>query len=78
MVDVVKPANVAWSGRRGPYVPPKHCTTVRRLRVAAGLTQVEASKRAGVSLRTLQRADAGDVTDRATLRSIERSLGLAW
>lgn len=78
MADFLKAANVAGGARRGPYVAPNHCTAVRRLRVAAGFTQVEAASRAGVSLRTFQRADSGDVVDRSTLRRIERALGAGW
>ena len=69
-----KPANQA---QRGPYV--KAATTpICRLRLSLRLTQPEAAKRAGVGLRTFQRAEVGDPVARSTRARIERSLGLSW
>lgn len=68
-----KPATL--QGQRGAYKAPPGATMIRRLRVQHGLTQVEAAQRARVSLRTFQRAESGDVVDRATKRDIERALG---
>lgn len=71
----MNPANQA---QRGPYVKTSNLTTVYRLRCALKLTQPDAAKRSGVGLRTFQRAESGDVINRATLRTIERALGLLW
>lgn len=71
------PAIAADSGRRGPY-KAENQNLIRRLRVAKGLTQPEAAKLCRVGLRTFQRAELGDVVDRSTKRSIERSLGATW
>ncbi|MGE3348525.1 MAG: helix-turn-helix domain-containing protein [Ramlibacter sp.] len=46
-----------------------------RLRRAMGLTKVQAAKHSGVSLRTYERAEAGDVVTPSTKRKIERALG---
>lgn len=67
------------AGERGPYA--KHCgrvSTIGRLRRAAELTQAKAAKQAGVSLRTFQRAEAGDAVPHGVVRQIERSLGVKW
>lgn len=62
--------------KRGPYKASGRSTTIRRLRLAQGLTQPDAAKLCGVSLRTMQRADVGDVLPFDVRRSIERKLGL--
>lgn len=65
----------AMQAQRGAYKAPAGASSIRRLRVQHGLTQPQAAQRAGVSLRTFQRAESGDVVERATKRAIERSLG---
>lgn len=42
------------------------------------LTQVQAAQLARFGLRTYQRVEAGDCMDRATVRRVERALGLPW
>lgn len=71
------PAMQAGAARRGPYKVVL-TSSIRRLRVAAGLTQPEAAKHCRVSLRSFQRAEAGDYVDPSTRRAIERSLGAPW
>lgn len=72
------PAIQADTGRRGPYALPANASFIRRLRFGLGLTQPEAAKRCGVSLRTFQRAEVGDCVDPYARRGIERSLGAVW
>lgn len=73
------PAIQAATGRRGPYrFRQSAAGFIRTRRVAMGLTQPEAAKHCRVSLRTYQRAEAGDVVDVATKRAIERSMGSVW
>lgn len=62
---------------RGYYVTA-NLSTIARQRRLARLTQKEAAVRCGVSLRTFQRAEAGDVVPHRVKRSIERALGLPW
>lgn len=62
---------------RGPYAT-KGQSLIGRMRRAAGMTQFDAARRAGVSLRTFQRAEGGDVCPRNVKRQIERALGAAW
>ena len=47
---------------------------VRALRLARGMTQTECCERSGISLRTLQRLEAGHYTRPSTLRAVERAL----
>ena len=63
--------------RRGPYKTESK-STIRRFRLAKGLTQPEAAKLCRVGLRTFQRAESGDVVDFGTKRAIERALGATW
>ena len=72
------PAIAACTGRRGPYRLASVGSFIRRRRVVLGLTQPEAAKYCGVSLRTFQRAESGDVVDMVTRRAIERALGASW
>ncbi|WP_205736727.1 helix-turn-helix domain-containing protein [Acidovorax cavernicola] len=72
----VNPAKQA--GRRGPYVAYPDQSAIRRMRVKQGMTQPECAKHCGVSLRTFQRAEAGDVVPTHVKRKIERALGAAW
>lgn len=72
------PVIEACASRRGPYRLASVGSFIRKSRVALGLTQPEAAKRCGVSLRTFQRAESGDVVDFATRRAIERALGALW
>ncbi|WP_157007929.1 hypothetical protein [Xenophilus azovorans] len=69
---------VSGGGSRGPYRAPPGASFIRCLRVGLKLTQPEAASRAGVGLRTFQRAESGDVVDRATRRRIERAMGSPW
>lgn len=69
----------ATQAQRGPYQQHfRRESSIHRLRRNEGLTQVQAAGRAGVSLRTYQRAEAGDVVPPSVKRKIERSLGVAW
>jgi hypothetical protein len=73
------PAIEAGTGRRGPYrFRAAGDSFIRGRRVAMGLTQPEAAKHCGVSLRTFQRAELGDVVSRSVKRAIERSMGAVW
>jgi hypothetical protein len=72
-----KPAIVAYSGRRGPYAKTAN-VFIQRARLARGLTQPECAKFCGVSLRTFQRAESGDVVGVGVKRGIERALGAIW
>lgn len=76
MTLFVKPATQA--GRRGPYASYPDHSPIRRMRVKAGMTQPECAQRCGVSLRTFQRAEAGDVVPMHVKRKIERALGAGW
>lgn len=69
--------NTATKAGRGAY-RKAHSSVIGRLRVKAGLTQLQAAALASVSLRTFQRAEAGDVCPLDVKRRIERSLGVAW
>jgi len=62
---------------RGPYAKSNQ-SLIARLRLKQGLTQPACAKFCGVSLRTFQRAESGDVVARFTKRKIERALGVAW
>ena len=66
------------AGRRGPYKSPRVVGVIRRQRVLRGMTQPECAKHCGVSLRTFQRAESGDVVPLPVKRQIERALGVAW
>lgn len=66
------------AGRRGPYKVRAAGGAIRRARVNQGMTQPECAKRCGVSLRTFQRAESGDVVPFPVKRQIERALGVAW
>lgn len=70
------PAIQAGAGRRGSYMTSRN-TFIARERKRLGLTQAECSKHCGVSLRTFQRAEAGDGCS-IKRRQIERSLGALW
>lgn len=70
-------ATQAGTGRRGPY-EIRQRSQISKARAALGLTQAEAAKRCGVSFRTYQRAEAGDVLLWATKCSIERVLGIRF
>ena len=65
------------AGARGPYRTFNE-SAIARMRRLLCLTQWQAAKRCGVSLRTFQRAEAGDVLPLSVKRSIERALGVAW
>jgi DNA-binding transcriptional regulator YiaG len=73
----VKTATQAQGGRRGPY-RSKRPSLIGRLRRGLALTQAEAAARCAVSLRTYQRAEAGDCVPRDVVRGIERGLGMRW
>ena len=49
---------------------------IRRYRLNGNLTQADLAERAGISLRTLQNAEGGQVTTIETLIAILRELGL--
>ncbi len=68
--------NTANQAQRGPYRKHANVTPVYRLRFAAKLSQQQAAKAAGVSLRTFQRCESGDCVPFHTRRAVERSLGL--
>lgn len=68
----------ATQARRGPYVVVSPVNVIRRQRVAQRMTQPECANFCGVSLRTFQRAESGDVLPRDVKRAIERSLGASW
>lgn len=69
---------VTQAGRRGPYVVYPGASAIRRQRVQQGMTQPECAKHCGVSLRTFQRAESGDVVPMHVKRKIERALGASW
>lgn len=71
----MKTANQA---QRGAYGDSAKMRGIKRLRVLAGKTQPECARFCGVSLRTFQRAEAGDVVPMYVKRKIERALGVAW
>lgn len=72
------PATQAQARKRGAYRAPKHSSLIRRLRVGLDLNQPDCARRCGVSLRTFQRAESGDVVPTSLKRQIERALGMAW
>jgi len=52
---------------------------VRRLRVAASLTQANLAERVDLELRTIQKFEAGEINvPLATLHRIRRALGCSW
>jgi len=65
------------AGRRGAY-EKSNGSFIARMRRERGQTQAECAKACGVSLRTFQRAEAGDCVPTAVKRAIERALGAAW
>lgn len=68
----------ATQAQRGPYGNAAAMRGIKRLRVLAGMTQPECAKHCRVSLRTFQRAEAGDVVPPSVKRQIERWLGARW
>lgn len=68
-------AKTATQAQRGPY-KTLATTAVKRLRLARFLTQSQAAKFCGLSLRTYQRVESGDCRDRSTVRTAERAFGL--
>lgn len=70
----MKTANVY---ERGPYAI-RPVSAIGKMRLHLGLTKREAAVRCRVSLRTYERAEAGDVVAFSTKRSIERSLGIGF
>ncbi|APW37530.1 hypothetical protein RD110_10300 [Rhodoferax koreense] len=69
----------AMQAARGPYLKTAtSSSTIKRLRIAQGMTQVQCAAHCRVPLRTFQRAEADDYVERSTKRSIERALGLSW
>ena len=52
---------------------------VRRLRVAAGITQAKLAERVDLELRTIQKFEAGHINvPLTTLYRIRRALGCSW
>lgn len=70
--------NTATQAHRGPYGKADQFRGIKAMRVRLGLVQADAARRCGVSLRTFQRAEAGDVVPISVKRAIERSLGCSW
>lgn len=66
------------TGERGAYRTKGPQSTIKKLRVSQGMTQPEAAKCCNVSLRTFQRAEAGDAVPMPVKRYIERKMGLPW
>lgn len=64
----------ATQAQRGPYGSPDQFRGIKAARVRQGFTQYECAKHVGVSLRTFQRAEAGDVVPFQVKRHIERAL----
>ena len=69
-----KPATQAG---RGPY-KKLNSSLIGRLRLQHSFTQSACAKHCGVSLRTFQRAESGDVVPRSVKTQIERALGMSW
>jgi transcriptional regulator with XRE-family HTH domain len=47
-------------------------------RLAAGITQAELAKRSGVDVRTIERIEAGNKPQQATVRALARALGIRY
>lgn len=73
----MKTAKLAGPDSRGPY-SVKPVSPIARARLAAGLKKVEAAKLCRVSLRTYERAEAGDVVSWPTKCHVERVLGIRF
>lgn len=78
MGEPAKPANTCSRAGRGAYKVKMNATSHAMRRVAAGLTMKELAKRAGVSLRTLERLEGqgGDISLESR-RAIRDALDLA-
>lgn len=76
--EPAKPASACSKAGRGAYKLKMNATSHAMRRVAAGLTMKELAKRAGVSLRTLERLEGqgGDISLQSR-RAIRDALDLA-